>query len=128
MDADVSSVVNKHVGVASLDTLRTQFVVSNCAGNALVASVHTSLALRVAGFALSINSQIVCGAGVDTHSFHCVCSVVTSSTIAWVLVAGLASGVAVLTGVSGGFVETVGALEGADSSDHHVGTFVIAST
>ena len=128
MDADVSSVVNKHVGVASLDTLRTQFVVPNCAGNALVASVHTSLALRVAGLAFSINSQIVCGAGVDAHSLHCVCSSGTSSTVTWVIFASLASGVTVLTGVSGGFVETVGAFEGTDSSDHHVRTFIIAST
>ena len=127
LNTKVGCVIDKHVGMTGLDTGRTQFVVTDSTGNTLIASVDTSFAFWVAGFAHSVKSKVIGWASLDTNSFHGISEVRSaSSTVAWVLFASCASRITCFTVVHGGFVETVGTLESTDSSDHHVGTFIIA--
>ena len=82
---DVGDIVDEHVGVAGLDTRVAQLVVPNSAVDALSTSVDTSFAFGVAGFAFTIDSQVVGRTLSLTNSLQSITvSRLTSSTVGWV--------------------------------------------
>lgn len=113
--------------MAGLYAARAKFKETVSTFNTDIASTNTSLAFSVARLALSINGEMVCWAISDTYSVHSksICSC-TSGAVLGVSFAGGAGYVTVSALVHGSLVKTLSAVESTDTSDHHVGTLIIA--
>jgi hypothetical protein len=115
------------IGIAGLHTERSAFVVSSSAVDAVRAGIHTPVALHIAGLAESILSEVVertvLHAGSTEGESRNATGAVLGDNIA-----GSTGRVATRALVDGGLVESLGAVEGADASNHDVGALVITNT
>jgi hypothetical protein len=89
-NAGSGGLVRVLVGVASLHTLGSTFVVSCSAIDAVVASGKAAVALRVAGLAESIDAEVVDGASFDASAVQGESSD-TACAVLGVVLAGSAS-------------------------------------
>ena len=97
--------------------------------DASVASSSASFALRAAGLALTFNGKIVDGAFSLAHSIESVSIVSsTSSTVFRVSFASSTCNIASFALIDRSLVETFGAVECANASNHDERTFIIAGT
>jgi hypothetical protein len=122
-------IVSILIGVASFDACRSTFVVSWGTVDAVAAGSSAAIALSVAGSADSIKSEVVGGASLHACSIEGVSLTGRASgAVLGVDCAGGTAGVAGSTLVDGGLVKTISAVEGADTSDHHVWALGVAGT
>ena len=128
-DAEVVGIINKHVRIACFDAGGTEFIVSDGAINTVAAGVDASFAFWVARLAFSINGKIVGWAVSHANSFQSISEFrFAGSTVVGINRAGSAHGVTSFTFVHLGLVESFGTVEGANSTDHDVGAFIVASS
>ncbi len=130
-DAETSVDVGELVGRAGLDTEGSAFVVASSTVDAVGAAAGAAVALRVAGDADSsaVVAEVVDGTVLDADSIQGESLADgTGGTVFGVDFAGETVGVAGGALVDGGLVESLGAVEGADSADHDVGALVVASS
>lgn len=113
------------IGIAGLDTQGSAFVESGSAVDAVRAGIDTTIALDIAGLAESIQSEVVKRAILHAGSIEGKASDAAGAVLGDEI-AGSAGRIAAGTLVDGGLVESLGAVEGADASNHHVGTLVVA--
>jgi hypothetical protein len=122
-------IVSILIGVASFDACRSTFVVSWGTVDAVAAGSSAAIALSVAGSADSIKSEVVGGASLHACSIEGVSLTDRAGgTVLGVDCAGGTAGVAGSTLVDWGLVESISAIEGADTSDHHVWALGVAGT
>lgn len=125
-DAEVVGIIDKHVRIACLDAGGTKFIVSDSAIETVAAGIDASFAFWVARFAFSINGKIVGGAVSHANSFQGKSEFrFAGSAIVGINIAGSTHSVTSNTFVHLGLVKSFGTVEGADSTDHDVGAFII---
>jgi hypothetical protein len=119
--------INELIGVTGLDAERAAFVESSSAVNAVVTDIDATAALSVAGLALTGLSEIVERAGLEAGTIEGRATD-ASGAVLGVDRASDASGVTCGAVIDGGLVKAVSAVEGADSTDHNIGTLVVTGT
>lgn len=126
-NAGSSGEISILVGVAGLHTQRSAFEVSSSTVDAVGTGIHTSITLSVAGLAETVLSEVVKRTAPHTSAVKSE-SADTAGTVLGNAFTSGTGGVAVGALVDGGLVESSSAVEGANTTDHHIGALVIADT
>ena len=124
-DAGGGGKISVLVGIAGLTTRRSTFEESSSTVDTIGACIDATVAFRVTGLAKTVLAEEVEWAVSDASAIKGEASH-TAGAVPGDDVAGSACGIAVGALVDGGFVESPGAVEGADAANHDIGALVIA--